>query len=166
MNYGGKIIFVTTGTQEPFDRLIKAVDVIAGKLPETKFIVQAFASTYVPVNIEVSKFITATDFDHYIKHSDLIISHAGMGTIISALVNSKPIIVMPRLLKYGEHRNEHQLATAKKLDSFGYIHVAYNEDDLIAKVLENWPNNLRCLHHVGHEASQSLIDSINGFIKQ
>ncbi|RYZ98900.1 MAG: glycosyl transferase family 28 [Sphingobacteriaceae bacterium] len=160
------MIFVTTGTQEPFDRLIEAVDELAGKLPGVTFNVQAFTSEYKATNINVQNFITPVEFDFNMRHAKLIISHAGMGTIISALVNSKPIIVMPRLLKYHEHRNEHQLATAKKLDDLGYILVAYNEQDLVDKVLEIWPDDLKCLHNVGNVASQKLLNSLNNFINQ
>lgn len=160
------MIFVTTGTQEPFDRLIQAVDEIAYHLPDVTFNVQAFLHEYEPVNIKVSNFISPAEFDYNINNCKLIIGHAGMGTIISALVNSKPIIVMPRLLKYGEHRNEHQMATAKRMDQLGYIHVAYDEHELVAKVLDLWPDNLKCLHNVGSIASQELMDSIDSFIKE
>jgi UDP-N-acetylglucosamine transferase subunit ALG13 len=159
------MIFVTTGTQKPFDRFIKAVDQIAHELSGVEFIVQALPSNYKPSNIEVLNFISPDDFDNYIKSSELIVSHAGMGTIISALVNNKPIIIMPRLLKFKEQRNEHQLATAKKLNEMGYIHVAFNEEELIAKTLNMWPDKLKALHNIGNVASQGLIDSINEMIR-
>ncbi|MGY4539596.1 UDP-N-acetylglucosamine transferase subunit ALG13 [Mucilaginibacter sp. UYNi724] len=160
------MIFVTTGTQEPFDRLVKAVDELALIFPDADFRVQAFTASYRAVNINVFNRMPPTEFELNIKSADLIISHAGMGTIISALVNSTPIIVMPRLLKYGEHRNEHQLATAKKLDDMGYVYVAYNEEELIEKVRNIWPGNLKSLHKVGNVASKKLINSLSNFIKQ
>ena len=110
--------------------------------------------------------MTPLEFEENMKKADLIISHAGMGTIISALVNLKPIIVMPRLLKYKEHRNEHQLATAKKLDTLGYITVAYDEEALYNKVLEMWPDNLSLLHQVGKYASKSLLSSLQNYINE
>ena len=160
------MIFVTTGTQEPFDRLVKTIDEIALIFPEAEFKVQAFTANYKAVNVNVFNKTPPSEFDLSIKNADLVISHAGMGTIISALVNSIPIIIMPRLLKYGEHRNEHQLATAKKLDDLGYVHVVYNEDELIAKVKSIWPNNLESLHKVGKVASKELINSISNYINQ
>jgi UDP-N-acetylglucosamine transferase subunit ALG13 len=160
------MIFITTGTQEPFDRLVKVADELAAHLPEVHFKVQAFTSTYQAENIEVVTFMTPLAFEQSLKQADLIISHAGMGTIISALVNLKPIIVMPRLLKFKEHRNEHQLATAKMLDTLKYVTVAYNEEELYNKVLEMWPDNLNSLHQVGKFASQSLLDSLQNYIKE
>jgi len=160
------MIFVTTGTQEPFDRLVKVADDIAALLPGVNFKVQAFKSQYEPSNIEIITFMTPVEFEENLKNARLIISHAGMGTIISALVSQKPIIVMPRLLKFKEHRNEHQLATARKLDELKYIDVAYDEKELMEKVLEMWPDKLRCLHQVGKFASGSLINSLKGFIKE
>jgi uncharacterized protein (TIGR00661 family) len=160
------VIFVTTGTQEPFDRLIKAVDEIAYNLAGVTFVVQAFTDDYQAKNFKIAQFISPAEFQQHIINAELIISHAGMGSIISALTNSKPIIVMPRLLKFHEHRNEHQLATAKKLDTLGYIHVAYDEQELIKKVLSIWPDKLECLHNIGDVASSSLIDSLNKFIQQ
>jgi len=160
------MIFITTGTQEPFDRLVKVADEIAALLPGVPFKVQAFISVYKASNIEIINFMSPVEFEDNLKKASLIISHAGMGTIISALVNQKPIIVMPRLLKYKEHRNEHQLATARKLDELQYIDVAYDEKELQEKVLDMWPDKLRCLHQVGKFASARLIDSLKGFIDE
>jgi UDP-N-acetylglucosamine transferase subunit ALG13 len=160
------MIFITTGTQEPFDRLVKVADELAAYLPEVPFKVQAFTSTYQAKNIEVVTFMTPLAFEQSLKQADLIISHAGMGTIISALVNLKPIIVMPRLLKFKEHRNEHQLATAKMLDTLKYVTVAYNEEELYSKVLDMWPDKLNSLHQVGNFASPTLIDSLQKYIKE
>jgi UDP-N-acetylglucosamine transferase subunit ALG13 len=159
------MIFLTTGTQEPFDRLLKVVDDIASQLKETKFIVQAFRSEYVVKNMEVKDFLAPEEFNEIFNEAKLIISHAGMGTIISALVSEKPIIVMPRLIQYHEHRNEHQLATAKKFDALKYVHVAYNEEELKSKFFSMWPDNIKPLHHIGNLASSELINSLRNFIE-
>jgi len=159
------MIFITTGTQEPFDRLIETMDDIAGQYPDVHFVVQAFHSHYKAKNFEVLEFLSAADFSDYMDKAELIISHAGMGTIISALVDSKPIIVMPRLLKHNEHRNEHQLATARKFEAMGYLNVAYDEDELKDKFKNLWPHNVKPLHKIGGTASDQLIDSLRTFIK-
>ncbi|MDB5010141.1 MAG: glycosyltransferase family 28 protein [Mucilaginibacter sp.] len=159
------MIFVTAGTQLPFDRLIKTIDEIASEFTDTHFVAQALESDYKAKNIEVLKFISPTDFNSYIDNAELIISHAGMGTIISALVKQKPIIVMPRLTKYNEHRNEHQLGTSKKMDSLGYVDVVYDEQELIIKFRHMWPKNLKPRNRIGEAASEEIINSINNFIK-
>lgn len=126
------MIFITTGTQEPFDRLLKAVVTIANRHPEVKFIVQV-TETFVEVpnaNIELKGFLSPTTFDHYFDSADLIIGHAGMGTIITALVKEKPLVVLPRDAKLGEHRNDHQMATAKKMSALNYVKAVYSAEAL------------------------------------
>lgn len=160
------MIFVTIGTQEPFDRLIQAIDEIAPLLGGEEIIVQAPLKSYVLKNLKAQVFMDPVDFGRYFKSADLIISHAGMGTIISALEIDKPIIVMPRLVKYGEHRNEHQLATARKLKSLNYIHVADDEEALKRILLEKSQGAFKSLHQLGRFASDSLLSSIQRYIKQ
>jgi UDP-N-acetylglucosamine transferase subunit ALG13 len=159
------MIFVTAGTQLPFDRLIKTIDHIAAEFPNTNFVVQALHSNYKARNIEVLDFISPADFTKYIDNCDLIVSHAGMGTIISALVKKKPIIVMPRLAKYKEHRNEHQLGTTKQMDLLGYVDVAYDEYELAHKFRQMWPNQVVPRNSIGNVASEKIITSLNDFIK-
>jgi UDP-N-acetylglucosamine transferase subunit ALG13 len=159
------MIFVTAGTQLPFDRLIKTIDEMAFEFKNTNFIVQAMKSTYKAKNVEVLDFISPSDFTNYIDNSKLIISHAGMGTIISALVKKKPIIVMPRLAKYKEHRNEHQLGTTKQMDILGYVDVAYDEEELISKFRQMWPDKVKPRNSIGDAASEDIISSLNNFIK-
>jgi UDP-N-acetylglucosamine transferase subunit ALG13 len=159
------MIFITTGTQEPFDRLIKAIDEIAPEISNFRIVAQVTSTTYTAKNIKLVGFLDPQEFKVLFSQASLIISHAGMGTILSALENDKPIIVMPRLLKYREHRNEHQLATAKRLDSLRYVHVAYDENELKSKVLSIIKNNsLAPLHRVGTFASQNLTTSIKKYI--
>jgi len=159
------MIFVTAGTQMPFDRLIKVIDELAFDLKGTTFVVQALHSRYKAKNFKVLNFIPFEEFNTYVDSAELIISHAGMGTIISALEKGKPIIILPRLMEYNEHRNEHQLATAKKMDALGYVNVAYDEQELKTKFLNMWPDKLKSLNTIGNTASAELIKSIYSFIK-
>ena len=84
-----------------------------------------------------------------------------MGTILSALQLHKPIIIFPRIAALGEHRNEHQLATAEKFKEMGTVYVAMNEIELKRLLLNK---HLKPLAEIGDYASQSLIDSIEKFI--
>lgn len=159
------MVFVTAGTQLPFDRLVEVVDNIAAEHNDVKFIVQALNSTYKVKNIEVVSFLSSADFDSAINNARLIISHAGMGTIISALVKKIPIIVMPRLVKFNEHRNDHQLGTAKQMDKDGYVYVAYDTDELKLKFNDMWPDKLTIRSVITNEASTEFIQSLNNYIK-
>jgi UDP-N-acetylglucosamine transferase subunit ALG13 len=84
-----------------------------------------------------------------------------MGTIISALVRQKPIIIFPRIASLGEHRNEHQLATAEKMKALGYVYVAQNADELKDLILKK---DLVPLHKIKDYASESLINELKSVI--
>ena len=156
------MIFVTIGTQAPFDRLIEAVDKIAPSVNE-KIIAQALKGSYIPKNIEVIDFISPDKFSEYFNSASLVIAHAGMGTILSALTTQKPLIIFPRKASLGEHRNEHQLATAKRLEKLNLVNVAYDIKD-IEPMLTNRENLIKP-DKIGNMASPSLIASLTNFIK-
>tara|TARA_B100002049_G_scaffold211589_1_gene174802 strand:- start:1606 stop:2091 length:486 start_codon:yes stop_codon:yes gene_type:complete len=123
------MIFVTTGTQEPFDRLVAFIDQWSQTIDE-ELVVQATVKAYQPKYIKLTPFIEPELFERYFNTARLIIGHAGMGTIISSLVALKVLIVIPRSAAKGEHRNEHQMATAKKMDELNYVRVAFNIEEL------------------------------------
>ena len=132
------MIFVTVGNDfRPFDRLLKKMDEIAPSLPE-EVLVQKGYSTYCPRNIEYFDFVplqTATD---YLLKSRLVVSHAGIGTIILCKRHGIPLLILPRRKKFGEHMNDHQLEIVQALEERkdGQIRVLYEEDQLKEKILE------------------------------
>lgn len=150
------MIFCTIGTQAPFDRFVKIVDEVAGHLDE-EVIAQVYKSRYPAKNIRTIDFLSPDEFNRLFSKARLIVAHAGMGTIISAMRQHKPIIIFPRIAALGEHRNEHQLATARKMKELGYVYVADNAEEL--KKLLSEPN-LKPLHELGDSASRSLIDEL------
>ena len=157
------MIFLSIGTQVPFDRLVKAVDEIAPSL-QTEIVAQVSKTTYKAQYMKTFEFIAPHEFDLYFNKATLIVSHAGMGNIISALEREKPILVLPRLAKYGEHRNDHQMATARVFEKLNYVHVAYDAQELQQKLLSVYSEGLQPLHKIGHTASPELIASIKSFI--
>ncbi|RZK24059.1 MAG: glycosyl transferase family 28 [Flavobacterium sp.] len=160
------MIFITTGTQEPFERLIKAMDEVAPKLSGMPIMAQAFKTGYFVQNFDIIEFMSPTDFEHYFNEAHLIVSHAGMGTIITALQRNKPILVLPRLLKYKEHRSDHQYDTAKKMEELGYINVAYDEKELQNKLVTLLAaEDLNGLHKISQHASEGLINSIKDSLR-
>lgn len=124
------MIFVTVGTQLPFDRLIAAVDGWCCQGRE-EVIAQVGPTKRRYRNLTQKEFLSATEFDDYFDRADLVIAHAGMGSILTALTYGKPIIVMPRKASLGEHRNDHQLATARKLSKKLGVTVAWDEGELL-----------------------------------
>ena len=154
------MIFCTIGTQAPFDRFVKIVDEIAASLDE-EVVAQVFKSEYTARNIRTVDFLPPDEFNRLFASARLIVAHAGMGTIISAMRQHKPIIIFPRIAALGEHRNEHQLATAQKMMELGYAYVTNNSEELRKLLIRK---DLRPLHELGDTASHSLIDALRDII--
>lgn len=161
------MIFITIGTQEPFDRLIEKMDQIAGQFPEIKFIAQTINSDYKTKYLTTVDFLNPQEFEKIFNEAKLIVSHAGMGTIISALSMKKPIIVVPRLVKFGEHRNEHQLSTANKMNELGYVRVAFDmielENQLINLIHQE---NIQPIKEINRFASDQLLSSLQNLVSK
>ncbi len=121
------MIYVTVGTQLPFDRFVRAVDQWAGRRGRSDVIAQIGRSSYEPLSLRWVRFLTPEESAHYLNEACIIVSHAGTGTIIDALERCKPIIVFPRRKDFGEHRTDHQLATARRFKQRGLVCVAENE---------------------------------------
>lgn len=132
------MIFLTVGTHEPFSRLIKAVDEWCDSQSTGDQVFAQIATTaensYLPRNFQWVERLTPTEFSHHFGAASLIVSHAGMGTIISALQDGKPIVVMPRRGHLGETRNDHQYASAQKLSKHRNIYVAEDETELEIRI--------------------------------
>lgn len=157
------MIFVTVGTQLPFDRLIRAVDEIAPFLNGERIVAQTHGGNYIAKNIECRAYMYSDEFNAVLNRSRMIISHAGIGSIMSALTLRLPIIVMPRRASLGEVRNNHQLATAKKMNELELVNVAYDEKQLQKQVLSG---NIHYLRPLPDKASDELIESIVDFIQK
>ncbi len=124
------MIFVTIGTQLPFDRLIGAVDRWACLRERDDVFAQVGPSRLQLRRLRCAAFIDNAEYQRRIEQSSAVVAHAGMGTILNALELGKPVVVMPRLAAQGEHRNDHQLATVRRLDRFELVHPVYTEEQL------------------------------------
>jgi beta-1,4-N-acetylglucosaminyltransferase len=138
---GLDLIFVTVGNDfRAFDRLLKKMDEIAPSIPGEILIQQGY-SRYVPKNAKHFGFIPMDQAVEYIRKSELVVSHAGIGTIILCKEYGIPILILPRRKAFGEHMNDHQLEIAKALEKreAELIYVIYAEDQLeerISKILK------------------------------
>jgi UDP-N-acetylglucosamine transferase subunit ALG13 len=154
------MIFVTVGTQIPFDRFIAAIDDMAVLVNES-VIVQAFRGKYKPKHIQTVDFLPPDEFNKLMLEARLVVSHAGMGSILSALKYQKPIIIFPRLVSLGEHRNDHQIATAMKMNELGYVYVAYDKKQLKELILQKDLQPLKTIEEkISDKLIRSIIDSI------
>ena len=93
--------------------------------------IQTGYSTYEPKHCEWAKSIDFLEFQQRLDEADIVIAHGGAGCIADALERNKPIVVVPRLAKYDEHNNDHQLELSGVLEESGRILVAYEIEDLL-----------------------------------
>ena len=157
------MIFVTVGTQLPFDRLVRTIDEWAGRSGRRDVFAQIGPSSYEPQHIQYAPFITADDFQRRTCQAHVIIAHAGMGSIISALELGKPILVMPRRAALGEHRSEHQVGTVKHFIAQGRINVVMDEAALSDQL--DRLNELVVAGRISHVASPRLLRALREFVK-
>lgn len=158
------MIFLTVGTQGPFDRLVRAVDDWARARGRDDVYAQIGDSRYRPQHIAATRFLSADEFKEKIQAASLIVSHAGMGTIITALELGKPIIILPRRSDLKEHRNDHQIATAGQLAPLGRVVAAVDEADLMRKL--DLVDTMAGAAPIVTEASPRLIAALCAFIAQ
>ena len=123
------MILVIIGLMYGFERLIKKMDKIAGEIEE-EVIVQIGLTDYEPKNVKYFKFGSEKYFNKQFREARIIVSHAGVGTILTARKFRKPIIIVPRQKKYGEHIDDHQMEIARELEGHKNIRVIYNINEL------------------------------------
>lgn len=117
------MILVVLGTQDKrFERLLKVVEeaIDQGVIKE-EVMVQAGCTVYDSSKMNVVDYVDMTTFEQWMKDCRLLITHGGVGTIMSALRNKKPVIACARLAKYGEHHNDHQCEIIETFYEKGYL---------------------------------------------
>ena len=120
------MIFVTVGTQKfPFERLIRAVDMLTGEntVIHEPVYMQIGTSKYIPKNCQFERYLSRASMSQKIQECFLVITHAGVGTILEAVKYGKKVLVVPRLKKYGEHVDNHQIEIAKAFECKHYLSV-------------------------------------------
>jgi len=158
------MIFVILGTQDKlFPRLLKEIDkqIEKGNIKD-EVIVQAGNTKYKSKNMKIFDFISMNDFNEYIKKSDFIITHGGVGSILNSLKNNKKVIAVPRLYKYKEHENDHQLQIINKFANEGYILGCNKVNDLEKKLKEL--HNFIPKKYVG--SNELIINTIENFLEK
>jgi len=159
------MIFVTVGNHfQGFDRLLKKIDEMAPRIPH-EIVIQKGYSKYVPRNTKYFDFVPADSAMEYTRKSDLVVSHAGMGTIILCKEYGVPVIILPRREKYKEHINDHQMEIAQVLEERGdkNIYIVYEENQLEEKILE--VVGKKEMDQVENRGRENLIRTIKEFIE-
>lgn len=123
------MILATVGMQLPFPRLIRALDAIAGR-HGLHVVAQAMEPVAGLTHLDQRTSLSPAEFDALARACTLIVGHAGIGTMLSAAAHAKPLVLFPRIAALGEHRNEHQLATARQFGTHDGVTIARDEAEL------------------------------------
>jgi len=156
------VIFVTVGAQMPFDRLINAVDSWAADHDGTEVFAQIGKAGARPKHVRWKTFIDPEEFKLVMQEANVIVAHAGTGSIITALEYGKPILVMPRRADLHETRNDHQIATAERFREMGSVAVALDENELYERLDEL--ESIEPGRAISASASPELISAIRDFV--
>ena len=141
------MIFVTVGTHEQqFNRLIKEIDRLkeCGVIKE-EVVIQTGFSTYVCKNCKCEKIISYTQMIKYIEEARIVITHGGPATFIMPLQIGKIPVLVPRVKKYEEHVNDHQLEFAKLVEKRQKNIIVIEEVNELEKIIINYDSIVKIM---------------------
>jgi len=134
------MIFAVVGTQKfQFNRLLKTLDeLVENGSIEEEIIAQTGHSDYSPQNYTGRDFFSKEEFENNIEKCRLLITHSGASTITTGLKHGKPVIVVPRLEKYGEHVDNHQVQISRIFADRKYVMMC-GENDRLSDLVKQVP---------------------------
>lgn len=156
------MIFVTLGSQKfQFNRLLKEIDQL---IEENEITEEVFAqigySDYQPKNYQYKQFLDRDEFNELMNNCDKVITHGGTGAIVGAVKKEKKVIAVPRLAKYGEHVDDHQLQIVEQFTELNFIQSVYEVSELKKGLKDLAEINFK--QYVSN--TDSIIKSIEKFI--
>ncbi|MBH1939367.1 beta(1,3)galactosyltransferase EpsH [Mobilitalea sibirica] len=156
------MIFVTLGSQKfQFNRLLIAIDkLVQNNLITDKVFAQIGFSDYIPKNFEFTQFLNRDKFIETLNNCNIVITHGGTGTIITAVKLGKKVIGVPRLVKYSEHVDDHQIQIIDQFDNMGLI-CGCIDCDLESKLSSLASRNFKLYQ----SNTFTIIKAIDSFIK-
>lgn len=155
------MIFVTVGMHhQGFDRLIKAMDELAG-IAEEPVVMQIGSAKYEPVHAEWFRFAPQKQVDELCGAARVIVGHAGAGTILSAFHHNRPVVIVPRRFPYQEHVDDHQLDLAHALSSQNKVILV---DEPTAQALQEGIRRAEQLPQV-HTSAGNLVRAIRNTLE-
>ena len=153
------MIFVTVGMHTAgFERLVEKMDEIAGRLKE-EVIIQIGSAKYKPANAKYFDFTTGEEITELCRKARVVVTHGAM-SIVDALEQGTPVVAVPRLQKYGEVINDHQLYLVQELEKEGRLTAVYDVDEL-DEALKN--AGIRPAKLV---KDRRLVNALKGYIAQ
>lgn len=157
------LIFVTTGSMFPFDRMIRIMDNWASQNRTQDVLAQIGGGSFEPKYMNWKRIIPPDEYKEIVKSSQLIVAHAGTGSVFTAAEFQKPIVLMPRRAIMKEHTTDHQLDTAKWLEGKPGIFIAWDEADLTLQI-ERANNSGKAGLEIPLWAPQPFLDRVRNFL--
>lgn len=157
------MLFVTVGSQKfPFDRLLARVDQLAGEGVITgEVFMQTGVSGYMPQHCRYQSFCHRDQFAALMDRCEILITHGGAGTMVDAIRRGRKVVAVPRLARYGEHVDDHQLELTRRFHEMGLVWACPDEALLPEALLA-----VRSLASVGYPSNtEAFIASIEEFIR-
>ena len=159
------MILVLVGTQNnSFHRLLEEIEKnIKDEIIKDEIIVQAGYTKFQSHRMRIIDLMSKEQLEKFQDEADLIITHGGVGSIISSVEKGKKVIAVPRMHEYGEHVNNHQKEIVKDFNDKGYIIGIEKVEDLKQAIIKSkdfepkkyQPNNEKML-----EIIENFIDNI------
>jgi UDP-N-acetylglucosamine transferase subunit ALG13 len=146
----------------PFDRLVEAMDTWAAADPAVEVFAQIGDGRFLPKSCQWKRLVTPAEFDARCLEAEVIVGHAGMGTIFAALQSRRPLVMMPRRARLREHTTDHQIATAERFAGREGITVA-DDAEALWRIL-NDRSYRAATSELSSFASPNLIDRVRSFI--
>ncbi len=133
------MILVLLGTQNnSFKRLLEQIDLlIKNKIIQDEVVVQAGYTKHTSSNMKILDFISNEELEKWQEKADLIITHGGVGSILSSITKGKKVIAVARQHQYGEHINDHQKDIIEFFSKKDYIIGIYDVQDLEKAIIQS-----------------------------
>lgn len=128
------MILVTVGTNgAAFDRMLSQLDDVA---PGEEVVIQRGPSERAPAGSFCVDYLPFAEVDRLVRSARVVVTHAGVGSVLVALAGGHRPLVVPRLRTYGEAVDDHQLLFAERLDADGLVRCIADPSDLRAAIAE------------------------------
>lgn len=159
------MVLVLLGTQNnSFKRLLEEIEknIENGNIKD-KVLVQAGFTKFNSKYMEIFDFVSTEEIEKMIEDADYIITHGGVGSIVSSLKKGKKVIAVPRMKMYDEHVNNHQIDIINKFNAEGHIIGITGVEELskaIKKVDTFEPKPYKCNSTKLINIVEDYIDSV------
>lgn len=136
---GAVSTFVTVGnSKQRFDRLMDIIEYCSDLLPKPIYIQTGYNEYDICQHndVECTRSFSGDNYKEILNTSEILVMHAGAGSLINAVRLGKKPVIMPRNQEYGEHVDNHQVEFAHQIKKTNLAFVINNQQEL-ENILKN-----------------------------